>query len=47
MAERYDDIVKYVLVSEQEIAEITKKLGEKISASRHVKRSNAFYDGIS
>ena len=32
MAERYDDIVKYVLVSEQEIAEITKKLGEKISA---------------
>jgi hypoxanthine phosphoribosyltransferase len=32
MAERYDDIVKYVLVSEQEIAEITKKLGEQISA---------------
>ena len=32
MTERYDDIVKYVLVSEQEIAEITKKLGEKISA---------------
>ena len=32
MTERYDDIVKYVLVSEQEIAEIAKKLGEKISA---------------
>ena len=32
MTERYDDIVKYLLVSEQEIAEITKKLGEKISA---------------
>jgi hypoxanthine phosphoribosyltransferase len=32
MAERYDDIVKYVLVSEQEITEITKKLGEQISA---------------
>ena len=32
MAERYDDIVKYVLVSEEEILEITKKLGEKISA---------------
>ena len=32
MTERYDDIVKYVLVSEEEIAEITKKLGEKISA---------------
>ena len=32
MAERYDDIVKYVLVSQEEIAEITKKLGEKISA---------------
>ena len=31
MAERYDDIVKYVLVSEEEILEITKKLGEKIS----------------
>ena len=32
MSERYDDIVKYVLVSEQEIAEITKRLGEQISA---------------
>lgn len=32
MAERYDDIVKKVLVSEEEIAEITKRLGEKISA---------------
>ena len=32
MTERYDDIVKYVLVSEEEIAEITKKIGEKISA---------------
>ena len=28
----YDDIVKYVLVSEEEIKELTKKLGEKISA---------------
>ena len=32
MAERYDDIVKEVLVSAEEIAEITKKLGEQISA---------------
>ena len=32
MAQRYDDIVKYVLVSEEEINEITKKLGEQISA---------------
>lgn len=32
MAERYDDIVKKVLVSAEEIAEITKKLGEQISA---------------
>lgn len=31
MAERYDDIVKYVLVSEEEINEIAKKLGERIS----------------
>ena len=38
MAERYDDIVKYVLVSEQEIAEITKKLGEKISADYEGKK---------
>ena len=38
MTERYDDIVKYVLVSEAEIAEITKKLGEKISADYAGKR---------
>lgn len=31
MTERYDDIVKYVLVSEEEIKDISKKLGEKIS----------------
>ena len=31
MAERYDDIVKKVLVSEEEIAEITKRLGKTIS----------------
>ena len=32
MSNRYDDIVKYVLVSEDEITEIAKQLGEKISA---------------
>lgn len=32
MSKSYDDIVKYVLVSEEEISEICKKLGEKISA---------------
>ena len=37
MMERYDDIVKYVLVSEEEIAEITKKLAEKISAMLAIK----------
>jgi hypoxanthine phosphoribosyltransferase len=31
MTERYDDIVKKVLVSEEEIAEITKRLGKIIS----------------
>ena len=31
MMERYDDIVKYVLVSEEEIAEITQKLAQQIS----------------
>lgn len=31
MTERYDDIVKKVLISEEEIATITKKLGEIIS----------------
>jgi hypoxanthine phosphoribosyltransferase len=31
MTDRYDDIVKKVLVSEEEIAEITKRLGEIIS----------------
>lgn len=30
--ERYDDIIKYVLVSEDEIKEICRKLGEKITA---------------
>ena len=30
--ERYDDIVKKVLVSEEEIAGITKKLGDQITA---------------
>lgn len=29
--ERYNDIVKYILVSEEEIAEITKRLADKIS----------------
>lgn len=32
MSVGYDDIVKYVLVSEDEIAEIAKQLGERISA---------------
>ena len=32
MSKSYDDIVKYILVSEEEISEIAKKLGEKISA---------------
>ena len=31
MTDRYDDIVKKVLVSEEEIAEITKRLGKTIS----------------
>ena len=31
MTDRYDDIVKKVLVSEEEIAEITKRLGKIIS----------------
>ena len=32
MAERYDDIVKYTLVSEDEIKELCKKLGERITS---------------
>lgn len=31
MIEKYDDIVKYVLVSEEEIVNVTKALGEKIT----------------